>query len=371
MSKGLVILAAGGTGGHLFPAQALAEVLLARGFDIHLMTDERVRDYGNNFPASQTHLIASASPSLSKPLQLPRRAFRLLRGYLKAWALLKKLKPVAVVGFGGYPSFPPLFAARHLKIPTVVHEANSVLGRANKVLASRVSAVAISFQPTALMPAGVKPVLTGNPPREIVLKQKAAPYLAPKGNGAFHLVVFGGSQGAKFFSDFMPPVFAAMSRVSRKRIRLTQQCRTEDALQLRASLASLGIDATVAPFFADLPKLIAASQLVICRSGASTVSELGVIGRPAVFVPLPHSIDNDQLRNAQSFAGAGGGWVFLQSELQPAEFAAFLTRLMDNGTSLMKAAGDALHQGAPDAAIKLADLVEGVARKNNIGVRLK
>ena len=371
MSKGLVIVAAGGTGGHLFPAQALAEVLSQRGYEIHLMTDERVRDYGNNFPASQTHLITSASPSLSKPLQLPRRAFKLLRGYIKARRLMKKLKPVAVVGFGGYPSFPPLFAARHLKIPTIVHEANSVLGRANKVLASRVSAVAISFQPTALMPAGVNPVLTGNPPRAIVLKQKAAPYVAPKGYGAFHLVVFGGSQGAKFFSDFMPLVFTAMSRVSRKRIRLAQQCRAEDALQLKASLANLGIEANVAAFFADLPKLIAESQLVICRSGASTVSELGVIGRPAVFVPLPHAIDNDQLRNAQSFSSAGGGWVFPQSELQPAEFAAFLTRLMDNGTSLMKAAGDALHQGVPDAALKLADLVENMARKNNIGVTLK
>ena len=371
MDRGLVILAAGGTGGHLFPAQALAEVLVARGYRIHLMTDERVADYGKNFPASETHLIASASLSLSKPLQIPMRAFKLLRGYLNARRLLKKLKPVAVVGFGGYPSFPPLFAARSLKIPTAVHEANSVLGRANKVLAKRVDAVAVSFKQTALVPHGVKTFLTGTPPRAVVLAQKAAPYAAPKGYGTFHLVVFGGSQGAKFFSDFMPEVFAAMADTHRKRIRLTQQCRAEDIKIVKSKLEALGISSDVAPFFNSMPRLMAASQLVICRSGATSVAELGVIGRPAVLVPLPHAIDSDQLRNAQSFASAGGGWVFPQGELKPQEFAAFLTRLMDNGATLMKAASDALNQGMPDAAAKLADLVENLAHKANTGVTIQ
>lgn len=371
MSKGLVILAAGGTGGHLFPAEALAEVLVARGYDIHLMTDERVRDYGKNFPASQKHLIASASPSFSKPLQLPSRGWKLLRGFANARSLMKKLKPVAVVGFGGYPSFPPLFAARSLKIPTVIHEANSVLGRANKVLASRVSAVAVSFQHTHLLPAGVRTVLTGNPPRAIVLAQKGAAYIAPKGYGAFNLVVFGGSQGAKFFSDFMPEVFAAMPATHRKRLQLTLQCRGEELLGLKAQMAIFGIVAEIAPFFTDMPRLLAASQLVICRSGATTVSELGVIGRPAIFVPLPHAIDNDQLRNAQNFCAAGGGWVFPQNELKANELAGFLIRLMDNGAILKKAAADALVQGMPQAAVKLADLVESLALKYNSGESLK
>ena len=369
MNKGLVILAAGGTGGHLFPAQALAEVLVARGYDVHLMTDERVRDYGKDFPASETHLIPSASPSLSKPMQMPGRGMKLLRGFLKARSLMKKLKPVAVVGFGGYPSFPPLFAARSLKIPTAIHEANAVLGRANKVLASRVNVVATSFQKTALLPDGVKAVVTGNPPRAIVLKQKAATYKAAKANGVFNLVVFGGSQGAKFFSDFMPGVFAAMPAAQRKRLHLTQQCRAEDVPAVQARLAALNIDAEISPFFADMPKLLVASQLVICRSGATTVAELGVIGRPAVFVPLPHAIDNDQLRNAQNFAGAGGGWVFPQGELKAPEFATFLMQLMANGAMLKKAAADALAQGVPDAPNRLADVVEGLVGKNKVGVK--
>ncbi|MDP8997825.1 MAG: undecaprenyldiphospho-muramoylpentapeptide beta-N-acetylglucosaminyltransferase [Pseudomonadota bacterium] len=369
MNKGLVILAAGGTGGHLFPAQALAEVLVARGYNVHLMTDERVRDYGKDFPASETHLIPSASPSLSKPMQLPRRGMKLLRGFLKARSLMKKLKPVAVVGFGGYPSFPPLFAARSLKIPTVIHEANAVLGRANKVLASRVNVVATSFQKTTLLPDGVKVVVTGNPPRAIVLKQKAATYIAAKANDVFNLVVFGGSQGAKFFSDFMPDVFAVMPAAQRKRLHLTQQCRAEDVPAVQARLAALNIDAEISPFFANMPKLIVASQLVICRSGATTVAELSVIGRPAVFVPLPHAIDNDQLRNAQNFAGAGGGWVFPQGELKAPEFATFLMQLMANGAILKKAAADALAQGVPDAPNRLADVVEGLVGKNRAGVK--
>jgi UDP-N-acetylglucosamine--N-acetylmuramyl-(pentapeptide) pyrophosphoryl-undecaprenol N-acetylglucosamine transferase len=368
MNKGLVILAAGGTGGHLFPAQALAEVLGARGYDVHLMTDERVRDYGKNFPATETHLIASGSPSFSKPLQVPGRGFKLLRGFLKARSLMKKLKPAAVVGFGGYPSFPPLFAARSLKIPTVIHEANAVLGRANKVLATRVNIVATSFKKTALLQDGVKAIFTGNPPRAIVLKQKAAAYVAPKSSGVFKLVVFGGSQGAKFFSDFMPDVFAAMPTAHRKRLHLSQQCRADDVPAVKARLATLKIKAEISPFFSDMPKLLAASQLVICRSGATTVAELGVIGRPAIFVPLPHAIDNDQLRNAQNFAGAGGGWVFSQVELKAAEFAAFLVRLMDDSATLKKAASAAMAQGVPDAPNKLADVVEGLVSKDKVGV---
>ncbi len=363
MSKGLIILAAGGTGGHLFPAQALGEILVKRGYDVNLMTDERVAEYGKNFPASRTHLIASASPSLSKPWLVPKRGWKLFRGYLKARELMRSLRPAAVIGFGGYPSFPPLFAARSLKIPTAVHEANSVLGRANKILAKRVDVVATSFAKIVGLPDSVKVVLTGNPARAIVLAQKAAPYQAPKGDGGFNLVVFGGSQGAKFFSDFMPDVFAFMDPSHRQRLALTQQCRAEDLAQVKAKLAILGVRVAAAPFFADMPSLLAGSQLVICRSGATTVSELGVIGRPAVFVPLPHAIDNDQLRNAQNFAAAGGGWVFPQAQLKAAEFAAFITKLMDNRATLMKAAADALSQGKPDASEKLADLVESIAVK--------
>lgn len=358
-SKGLIVLAAGGTGGHLFPAQALAESLIARGYDIHLMTDERVRDYGKNFPASLTHIVHAASPSLKKPMSL----LKLYGGYRKAKSILRRLQPLAVAGFGGYPSFPPLMAAASLDIPTIVHEQNAVMGRANKFLAGRVDAVASSFPQITGISSNIqnKLTFTGNPVRAIALKEKAAAYPALGKTGAFHLVVFGGSQGAKFFSDFMPEVFAALTPSSMKRISLTQQVRGEDLGRVTEAYAKLGLKLDLQPFFSDMPHRIAGSHLVICRSGASTIAELGVIGRPAIMVPLPHAIDNDQLKNAQSFAKVGAGWVKEQASLKSTEFASFLEGLMAAPTSLKKAADLALDHGKPDAAERLADLVEKIA----------
>jgi UDP-N-acetylglucosamine--N-acetylmuramyl-(pentapeptide) pyrophosphoryl-undecaprenol N-acetylglucosamine transferase len=359
MSK-LVVLAAGGTGGHLFPAQALAETLIKRGYQIHLMTDERVHDYGKSFPADDTHVVPSASPGLSDPLRLPSRLLKLFRGYRSAKSILRKLKPAAVVGFGGYPSFPPIFAASSLAIPSIVHEQNAVFGRANKMLAKRVDRVAASFLTMVGLPSDVtgKLVVTGNPVRAISLLQKAAVY--PKFGAKFKLLVFGGSQGAKFFSDFMPHVFAAMPAELRSKILLIQQCRAEDIARVKASYTALGVHCDLQSFFSDMPKHIAESHLVICRSGASTIAELGVIGRPAIMVPLPHAIDNDQLRNAQSFAGVGGGWVCPQKELVPADFAQYLGRLMSDQAGLKRAAESALSHGNPEAAERLADLVEKI-----------
>ncbi|MBG1231955.1 undecaprenyldiphospho-muramoylpentapeptide beta-N-acetylglucosaminyltransferase [Aestuariivirga litoralis] len=360
MSRGIVVLAAGGTGGHLFPAQALAEVLVKRGFHVHLMTDERVRGYGKDFPAEQVHVIPSASPSFSKPWLLPMRMLRLYNGYQAAKRALTALKPVAVIGFGGYPSFPPLLAARSLKIPTAVHEQNAVMGRANGFLAARVNAIATSFKEVQGIAEAAKDKVTytGNPVRAIAMAEAASPYTVPKEYGPFQLVVFGGSQGAKFFSEFMPQVAAGMTPDSRKRLRLVQQCRTEDVKSVQAAYDKLGLTAELHSFFSDMPKRLANAQLVVCRSGASSIAELGVIGRPAVLVPLPHAIDNDQLKNAQAFSTAGAGWVFPQWELQPLEFASFLSRLMADGAGLKKAADQALKQGVPDAAERLANLVE-------------
>ena len=355
----LVVLAAGGTGGHLFPAQALAETLVKRGYRIQLMTDERVRDYGKNFPAEKTHVVHSASPSLSDPIGLPKRLWKLFKGYRAAKYILREEKPVAVIGFGGYPSFPPIYAAASLGIACAVHEQNAVLGRANKMLSKQVSAVAASFASMIGLPdtAKSKLVVTGNPVRAVALNEKAAPYPTHE---LFKLVVFGGSQGAKFFSDFMPRVFAEMPEALRKNIILTQQCREEDLTPVQAAYDKLGLRSELQAFFNDMPKRIAASHLVISRSGASTIAELGVIGRPAIMVPLPHAIDNDQLRNAQSFADAGAGWVCPQRELEPKSFAALLTRLIGDRAGLMKAADAALSHGKPDAAEKLADLVERI-----------
>ena len=360
-NSNIIVLAAGGTGGHLFPAQALAEELVRRGYVIHLMTDERVRDYGKGFPAAETHVVPSATLSLSDPLHLPGRLLRLYAGYRQARAILKRLGAGAVVGFGGYPSFPPILAAARLGIPSCVHDQNAVMGRANRVLSRYATTVASSFPSLLGLPAAArdKLVVTGNPVRDIALKERGADY--PDMSGRFNLLVFGGSQGARFFAEFMPPVLQAMSAEARSRLRLVQQCRPEDLDAVKAAYAKLGFDFELQPFFMDMPKRIAASHLVVCRSGASTIAELGVIGRPAIMVPLPHALDNDQLRNAESFASAGAGWVRPQAALEASEFAAFLTRLAGDEATLKKAAAAALGHGRPDAAQRLADLTEHLA----------
>ncbi|MDE2446975.1 MAG: undecaprenyldiphospho-muramoylpentapeptide beta-N-acetylglucosaminyltransferase [Alphaproteobacteria bacterium] len=357
----LIMLAAGGTGGHLFPAQALAETLVQRGFRTQLMTDERVRDYGKNFPAEKAHIVESASPSPKRPLSM----LKLYRGYRAAKAILRAEKPLAVVGFGGYPSFPPIYAAASLHIPSVVHEQNAVLGRANKLLSRKVNLVASSFANVMGLPDAAKAKLqfTGNPVRAVALREKGAVF--PALGQDFNLVVFGGSQGAKFFSDFMPQVFAAMPDAARRKIVLTQQCRDEDLARVQTAYESVGLRAELKAFFNDMPHRIAGAHLVISRSGASTIAELGVIGRPAIMVPLPHAIDNDQLRNAQSFAEAGAGWVCPQKELEPQSFAALLGRLMADAPRLKKAAESALHHGKPDAAERLADAVEHVIAQSS------
>ena len=363
-AKGPVVLCAGGTGGHLFPAQALAEELVRRGHVIHLMTDERVRDYGKSFPATATHIVPSATVTISSPLLLPGQLLRLWRGYRVARAVLRELRPAAVVGFGGYPSFPPILAAARLGIACCVHDQNAVMGRANRVLARFATRIASSFPYPAGLPAGIGGKLryTGNPVRDIALRERAAPY-PPLRGGPFNLLVFGGSQGARFFSELIPKVVAALPAELRREIKLVQQVRPEDRTIVDAAYNGLGLKVETSAFFPDMPKRVAASHLVICRSGASTIAELGVIGRPAILVPLPHAIENDQLHNAQQFASAGAGWVRNQADLEPAELAAFLTRLRSEEGTLTKAAEAALAQGKPDAAARLADLTEELAGK--------
>ena len=256
-----------------------------------------------------------------------------------------------------------MLAASRLGIPTLIHEQNAVMGRANRALAVRVDRIASSFPAIANLPPRAKEKLcyTGNPVREVVLEHHSSSYVPPVADGPFRLVVFGGSQGARFFAELMPEVVRALPKAVTRTLKLMQQCRPEDLDKVKAGYASLGVEAELAPFFQDMPKRIADAHLIICRSGASTVAELGVIGRPAVLVPLPHSIDNDQLRNAESFAGAGAGWVKLQAELKADEFAAFLTHLRYDEEGLCNAAEQAKAQGRPDAAERLADLVAELA----------
>lgn len=363
MSK-TVLLTAGGTGGHLFPAQALASELGRRGWTVELATDERADKYGSAFPARKIHIIASETIRGRNPVSLARTALSLLRGTLQARSLIKSLKPDVVAGFGGYPTFPPMFAARLTGTPSILHEANGVMGRANRLLARGATAIATSISIEGLgSDLSAKLVETGNPVRDAVVEAAGVPYDPPLEGGEFRLLVFGGSQGARFFSDALPPAIELLPQDLRSRLKIVQQCRPEDMDRVRKAYEDLGVSAECAPFFQDMPQRIAEAHLVICRSGASSVSELSVLGRPSLLVPLPGAIDQDQAANARVLERAGGAWPVPQAELRPERLAGDLTRFMNEPAMLSSAAEKALGVAKPDAVKRLADLVETVAGK--------
>jgi len=361
--EGSVMLAAGGTGGHLFPAYALAEALGRRGVVVDLVTDTRGDRYGTGFPARKVYQVPSGTGGSA--IKAAFAAVQLSRGVAAAHKLLGEVRPRAVLGFGGYPTFPPLLAAKFRGIPCGVHEQNAILGRANKMLASRVDAIATSFEHTRLIdgPLIAKAHHTGNPVRQIVIEAAARHYWRPEPSQPFNLLVFGGSQGARFFSECVPPALALLPEHVRNRLYVTQQAREEDLASVRAAYAASGITADVASFFKDLPHRMSASHLVIGRAGASTVAELTVIGRPSILVPLPHSLDNDQLHNAARLAESGGAWCIEQKDLTPRRLADDLEMLMARPGMLATAATAAKREGRPDAVERLADLVESLMAK--------
>jgi UDP-N-acetylglucosamine--N-acetylmuramyl-(pentapeptide) pyrophosphoryl-undecaprenol N-acetylglucosamine transferase len=363
------MLAAGGTGGHLFPAFALAEELGRRGCAVELITDMRGDRYGTGFPARAIHQVHSATLKGSSPVAAARTGVALARGVKEAFALMGRSRPVAVVGFGGYPSFPPLVAARLRGIPTILHEQNAVLGRANRMLAKRVDLIATSFQKVGMIDAGILPKVrfTGNPVRQAVIDSAGRPFWQPTPGEPLRLLVFGGSQGARYFSDAVPPALAMLPPETRANLHVVQQAREEDVERTRAAYADAAIAAEIAPFFQDLPRIMSQSHLVIARAGASTVAELAVIGRPSILVPLPHALDNDQLRNATTLAESGGAWCIEQKDLSPERLAAEIGRLAASPAELSRAAAAAKAQGRPDAVLRLADLVEEISRRNGSG----
>jgi UDP-N-acetylglucosamine--N-acetylmuramyl-(pentapeptide) pyrophosphoryl-undecaprenol N-acetylglucosamine transferase len=363
------MLAAGGTGGHLFPALALAQELGRRGIAVDLVTDMRGDRYGADFPARAVYRVPSATLATRSPVAAARTAAMLLRGIAAAYRLLGQVRPGAVVGFGGYPAFPPLVAAGLRRIPTALHEQNAVLGRANRMLAKRVGAIATSFERTTLLdgPALARARLTGNPVRDLVIDWSRDSYRVPARDGPFSLLVFGGSQGARFFSDTLPPALALLPAEIRANLFVVQQCREEDLGRVETAYKDAGVRSHLATFFANLPEEMAKSHLVIGRAGASTVAELTVMGRPAILVPLPHSIDSDQLQNASRLAESGAAWCIEQKDLTPERLASALSRLLSSPHVLAEAAAAAKRQGRPDAVVRLADLVEelvGRGKKN-------
>jgi UDP-N-acetylglucosamine--N-acetylmuramyl-(pentapeptide) pyrophosphoryl-undecaprenol N-acetylglucosamine transferase len=361
----LVLLAAGGTGGHLFPAEALSVALSRRAVAVELATDARAGRYGHAFPARATHLIASATMRGRDPLSLAKTAMTLTAGLSKAWLLMGRARPAVVVGFGGYPSIPPVLAAALRGIPTVIHEQNGVMGRANRFLAGRVTAIATGF-PGAVgrdPQLAAKATHVGNPVRPAVVEAARTAFAAATQSGRFRLLVFGGSQGARVMADVVPPAVEALAPALRSRLAMVQQAREEDAERVRAAYARAGVEAEVAPFFADLPARMAASHLVVSRSGASTVAELAAIGRPAILVPLPHALDQDQRANAQVLDRAGGAILMLQENFTPDRLASDIAALMNAPDRLTAMAAAAKRAGTIDAAERLADLVLRIARR--------
>jgi UDP-N-acetylglucosamine--N-acetylmuramyl-(pentapeptide) pyrophosphoryl-undecaprenol N-acetylglucosamine transferase len=358
----LVLVAAGGTGGHLFPAEALAVALRKRGAAVELATDRRAAHYGGEFPQGAVHVIPSATLRGRGPLAYARTLSVLTLGLAKAWILLGRLKPTVVVGFGGYPTLPPMFAAAMRGIPTVLHEQNGVMGRANTMLAPRVTAIASSFGEVRMDAAfRSKVTLTGNPVRPSVIAAAATPYAPPQAGGPLRLLVFGGSQGARVMADIVPAALERLSPDLRARLMVVQQARGEDLPRVRDVYQRIGVNAEVAGFFGDLPDHMAQSHIVVSRSGASSVAELAAIGRPAILVPLPHALDQDQLANASMLEKAGGAVQIDQAAFTPEHVASELAALLSDPARLARMAQAANSAGTLDAADRLAEMVLKVA----------
>ena len=355
----LVLVAAGGTGGHLFPAEALGAALAKRNIPVALATDSRAAKLSGAFAAEHVHVIPSATWRGRDPISMARTTGTLAYGLAKAFFLYGSVKPSVVVGFGGYPTVPPVMAASLRRIPTLIHEQNGVMGRANKFLAGRVSAIATGFAGvTDHDPAlKAKTTCTGNPVRPAVVAAASNSFETPAPDGAFRVLVFGGSQGARVMADIVPDAIARLEPHLLMRLKIVQQAREEDLPRVRDAYARAGVQAFVSPFFADLPVRMAASHLIISRSGASTVAELAAIGRPGILVPLPHALDQDQNANAKVLEAAGGAIRLAQVDFTPDRLAAEIASLASDPARITAMAKGARSAGVLDAADQLAELV--------------
>ncbi len=359
-----VVIAAGGTGGHFFPAEALAAELARRGQRIALLTDARSGGLTSPaFEGRERFVLHGAGIAGRGALRGAAAIAALAIGAWQARGILARLNAGVLVGFGGYPSVAPVLASRLLRQrPAIVlHEQNAVLGRANRMLARHADLLLLSHAATTRVPDGVRTSVIGNPVRPAIAALAAAPYAPPAED--IRLLVLGGSLGARVLSDVIPAAVAALPNALRARLRIAQQCRSEDLARVRDAYAAIGVAAELAPFFADVAGRLAAAHLVIARAGASTVAELAVIGRPAILVPLPHAIDDHQSANARALAGAGAAWTMPQPAFTPAALAAELARLFGNPAVLAAAAARAAALGRAGAAARLADLVDELMAK--------
>lgn len=357
----LLIIAAGGTGGHMFPAQALAEVMLRKGWRVKLSTDERGARYTGGFPhVVEIEQVASstfARGGLAAKAGVP---FRILGGIFGAAFKMMRDKPAVVVGFGGYPAIPAMAAATLLRKPRMIHEQNGVLGRVNKLFSKRVSAVACGTWPTDL-PGGISGVHTGNPVRAAILAKIGAPYIAP-GDYPMSILVMGGSQGARILSDTVPEAIAMLPDALRANLRVSHQARAEDHDRAAEFYLSHGIDADVQPFFNDVPKRMSEAQLVISRAGASSVADLSVIGRPSILIPFAAATGDHQSANARGLVEAGAAILIPESQLSGESLSAQISAVLTNPAGALHMSQAALGAARPNAAEDLAAMVEELAQ---------
>ena len=359
-----LMIAAGGTGGHMFPAQALAEVMLRRGWRVRLSTDARGARYVGGFPHSvEVEQVASATFARGGIVNKLMAPLHILGGVLGAVLRMLRDRPEVVVGFGGYPTIPALAAARALRLPRMIHEQNGVPGRVNRFFAGRVDAVACGIWPTDL-PAGVEGIHVGNPVRRAVLERAGAGYIPP-GDYPMSILVIGGSQGARALSDIVPPAIAGLPPGIVRNIRVGHQAREEDAARVADFYATHGIPAEVSPFFRDVPARMSEAQLVISRAGASSIADIAVIGRPSILIPYPHAAADHQSANARGLARSGAAIVIPESKLTPEVLSEQIATVLGDPAGASSMAEAALGAAMPDAHETLAGLVEGLAEKGD------
>jgi len=360
----VAVVAAGGTGGHLFPAQALAEALIVRGWSIVLASDERVAGLAQDFPAESRIGLSAATYRPGDPIGMLRAGIAVMRGAGQARAAYREIGPHVVVGFGGYPSAPALVGAILDRRPTVIHEQNAVMGRANRMLAGHVTTVACAFPTLLKAPPKVagRAVVVGNPVRPAIRAIAEVPYDPPAAEGPIRILITGGSQGARLLSELVPEALAALPEPLRLRLSIQQQTRPESLEIARRTYANANVQAEIAPFFRDMASRLAAAHLVIGRSGAGSVCEFAVAGKPAILVPLAIAIDDDQGQNARLLADAGGAEICRESQLTVASLSGALEKLLTNPARLARMAAASRSVAISDGAERLADVVERTAR---------
>jgi UDP-N-acetylglucosamine--N-acetylmuramyl-(pentapeptide) pyrophosphoryl-undecaprenol N-acetylglucosamine transferase len=358
--KPLVIIAAGGTGGHMFPANAFADEMRSRGWDVGLISDARGLGYAADFPADWKEEVGAASPNFRKPWTLPAAALKIWRGISSASKLMTETKPALVAGFGGYPAFPALSAARRQKVPILVHEQNAVLGRVNRFFASKADVVASGFERLDRLPAGVLHRAVGNPVRAAIAAKREEPF--PPTGGDLKIFITGGSQGARVLGEIIPLALANhVPAPLRARLKIVQQVREEQMEDVRTIYDRVALRHELKPFFSDMPERLSEAHLIIARSGAGTVSEIAAVGRPSILIPLKIAMDDHQAANAEALVEPGAADMLLEDNLYPDLLGELVKVRLEDGEDLKDRAHKARQVGTVTAAADLADLAEQAA----------